>query len=105
MPLGAREGTKIKVERPAAAAFPARELAAFPVEEQAIVVMPASTALVTAMAEALSFRDAVGFWPSSLIHKSRIPSCAPSASALYRGEPPTRRRGNFMVPSTGRNSL
>ena len=32
-----------------------------PVEEQAMVSAPASRALTTAMAEALSFREAVGF--------------------------------------------
>ena len=81
LPLGARDGTKIKVESPAAAALPARELAALPVEEQAMVVFPASHALTTAMAEARSFRDAVGFCPSSLIHSSRMPSsCCFSSS-------------------------
>ena len=37
-----------------------------PVEEQAMVSAPASLALTTAMAEARSFREEVGFWPSSL---------------------------------------
>ena len=61
LPLGAREGTKIYVLRPAAAALPAREEAALPVEEQAMVLAPASYALATAMALARSFREAVGF--------------------------------------------
>ena len=52
---------------PAAAALPAREEAALPVEEQAMVWAPASRALTTAMAEARSFREAVGFCPSSLM--------------------------------------
>ena len=92
------------MESPAAAALPARELAALPVEEQAMVVFPASPALMTAMAEALSFSDAVGFCPSSLIHSSRMPSSFPRASALYRGDPPTRSRGQVPRPSTGSSS-
>ena len=41
--------------------MPAREEAASPVEEQAMVLAPASYALATAMALARSFREAVGF--------------------------------------------
>ena len=67
LPLGARSGTKIKVLSPAAAALPARDYAALPVDEQAIVSAPASTAFATAIADALSFKLAVGFTPSSLI--------------------------------------
>ena len=58
----------MKVLRPAAAALPAREDAALPVDEQAMIFAPASPALATAMAEARSLRDAVGFWPSSFTH-------------------------------------
>ena len=74
-PLGAREGTKMYVESPAAAALPARDEAAFPVEEQAITLAPASRALATAMALARSFREAVGFWPSSFTKSRPRPSC------------------------------
>jgi hypothetical protein len=56
----------MKVVRPIAAAAPARDDAALPVEEQAMVVIFSSTALITAMADALSFNEAVGFCPSSL---------------------------------------
>ena len=68
LPLGAREGTKMKVLSPAAAALPASDEAALPVDEQAMISAPASFALATAMAEARSLRDAVGFWPSSFTH-------------------------------------
>ena len=75
LPLGARSGTKMKVLRPAAAALPARELAALPVDEQAMIFAPASPALATAMADARSLSDAVGFCPSSLTQSFLRPSC------------------------------
>ena len=53
-------GRKYRSSAPAAAAFPAREEAALPVEEQAMTSAPASRALATAMALARSFRLAVG---------------------------------------------
>ena len=69
------------VLRPAAAAFPAREEAALPVEEQAMTSAPASRAFATAMALARSFNEAVGLMPSSLIYSLWIPSWPASLSA------------------------
>jgi len=84
---------------------PASELAALPVEEQAMISFPASSALTTAIADALSLRDAVGFCPSSLIYRVFTPSVFASRSARYSGDPPTRSRGRLPIPSTGRNSM
>ena len=75
LPFGAREGTKINVWSPAAAALPARDEAALPVDEQAMIFAPASPALATAMADARSLSDAVGFCPSSLTQSFLRPSC------------------------------
>ncbi len=70
---GAVEGTKITLFKPDTAESPDRELAAFPVEAQKMVSNPFSIAFATAMALALSLKDAVGFLPSSFIKTSRIP--------------------------------
>ena len=69
-----------------APALPARELAALPVEEQAMIFAPASRALATAMALARSFRDAVGFWPSSFTYNRFSPSLSARRGSSYRGE-------------------
>ena len=73
-----------------------------PVEEQAMVSATASLALATAMAEARSFREAVGLRPSSLMYRVLRPSSSASRSALYSGDQPTRRGGGAVVSSTGR---
>ena len=80
-PLGALLGTKIYVCIPAAAALPAREEAALPVEEQAMTFAPASVALATAMELARSLREAVGFTPSSFTYRWAMPSCSASRPA------------------------
>ncbi len=53
--------------RPIDAAHPARDEAALPVDAHATIRLPSACARVAAMAEALSFIDAVGFTPSSFI--------------------------------------
>ena len=89
---------------PAAAALPASELAALPVEEQAMVFAPASMALATAMALARSFKEAVGFWPSSFTHSFLMPSNSASFGSSYRGLQPTRSGVSGVVSSTGSSS-
>ena len=103
-PLGARSGTKMKVRSPAAAALPARELAALPVEEQAMILASASRALATAMALARSFKDAVGFWPSSFTYSCFRPSISARRGSSYKGELPTRRGVFSVVSSMGSSS-
>ncbi|OPZ61806.1 MAG: hypothetical protein BWY88_00086 [Synergistetes bacterium ADurb.Bin520] len=66
MPSGALSGTKMYAGSPATVAKPARELAAFPVEAQAMARCPSSRARATPTAEARSLKDPVGFLPSSL---------------------------------------
>ena len=104
LPLGARSGTKMNVRSPAAAALPASELAALPVDEQAMIFAPASFALATAMALARSLSEAVGFCPSSLIHSFFTPSSAPRRSASYSGLQPTRSGVSGVLSSTGSSS-
>lgn len=60
---------------------------------------PASRALATAMAEARSFRDAVGFWPSSFTQSCFSPSCSARRGSSYRGLQPTRRGVGSVVSS------
>ena len=72
--------------------------------KQAMTFAPASCALATAMAEARSLRDAVGFWPSSLIHSFLRPSSLPRRSASYSGDQPTRSGVLGVVSSTGSSS-
>ena len=76
--LAGMEGERFRSQREvradAAAALPASELAALPVDEQAMIFAPASAALATAMALARSFKEAVGFWPSSLTQSFFSPS-------------------------------
>ena len=73
-----------------------------PVEEQAMVSAPASLAFTTARAEARSFREDVGFCPSSLRYRAFSPSARARLSALYSGDQPTRKGGGGEESSTGR---
>ena len=75
-----------------------------PVEEQAITFAPASRALATAMADARSFKDAVGFWPSSFTQSRFKPSCSARRGSSYRGLQPTRRGVLGVSGSTGSSS-
>jgi hypothetical protein len=70
---GAVEGTKITLFKPDTAESPDRELAAFPVEAQKMVSNPFSIAFATAMALALSLKDASGFVPVAFSRLLVIP--------------------------------
>ena len=56
------------------------------------------------MAEARSFRDAVGFCPSSLIQRRARPSISARRGSSYSGLQPTRRGVFSVVSSTGSSS-
>jgi hypothetical protein len=67
---------------PIDAAEPARDEAALPVDAHATIRLPAACARVVAIAEALSFIDAVGFTPSSFTNKVFTPISEANLSAL-----------------------
>ena len=71
---------------------------------QLMIFAPASCALATAMAEARSFREAVGLMPSSLTHRRPRPSCSASFGSSYSGLQPTRSGVSGVVSSTGSSS-
>ena len=88
----------------AASSLAGNAAAALPVDEQAIIFAPASCALATAMAEARSFREAVGLMPSSLTHRRPRPSISASFGSSYSGLQPTRSGVSGVVSSTGSSS-
>src|SRR4029079_1338538 len=72
---GAVWGTKIIAGKPARAAWPARLLAALPVDAQAIVLACTCKAWATPTELARSLNEAVGLRPSSFSRSWRIPRC------------------------------
>jgi hypothetical protein len=90
---GARAGTKIVAGIPAAAAKPAKEDAALPVEAQVIRDAFFSNAFTTPIALARSLNDAVGLRPSSLTQQRATPNSTATLGASYSGVQPTCRWG------------
>src|ERR1051326_5181892 len=76
---------------PAAAAYAAAALAAFPAEGMAILRMPSWRAIVIAVVMPRALKEAVGFIPSSLTHRSLAPIAAPRRDARIRGVMPSPR--------------
>src|SRR5208283_1188909 len=98
---GARAGTKIVAGIPAAAANPAREEAALPVEAQAICAAFFSTAFTTPTALARSLKDAVGLRPSSLTQQRATPNSPARRGVSYKGVQPTCKCGIDSGAATG----
>ena len=79
----------MKAGRPASAAWPARLLAALPVEAQAIVFAPTCNAWATPTELARSLNEAVGLRPSSLSRICWTPRWRASRGESTSGVQPT----------------
>ena len=101
---GARCGTKIKLRSPTAADIPASDDAALPVEAQAIVLNPNSSAFITPTELARSLNEFVGLRPSSFKNNFKIPMAFARRGTSYTGVQPTCKCGNEMSGETGSNS-
>src|ERR1700745_488044 len=76
---------------PAAAAYAASALAAFPAEGIATFLIPSSTHIDTAHESPRALNDAVGFRPSSLTHSESAPMRAPMRLVRSSGVQPSPR--------------
>src|SRR5687768_14320780 len=101
---GANSGTKMTAVRPTAAAAPASDEAALPVDAQATTRARAAMARVTPTALARSLNDAVGFRPSSLTRSDPTPAHAARRGALVTGVQPTGSGGVGPRADTGSSS-
>ena len=102
---GADAGTKITHGWAIDAEMPARAAAALPVLAVATICAFCSRALTTAIELARSFRDAVGWRPSSLTQTRRTPRAPARRGASYMGVPPTVSGGSSassVIGSSGR---
>src|ERR1051326_7074962 len=80
---------KMWASNPAAAAYAAMALAAFPAEGIATLRMPNSTHIETAQESPRALNDAVGFRPSSFTHSDSAPIRTPSRLARINGVQPS----------------
>ena len=89
--------------RPAAAAWALTALARLPVEAQATVSKPSSTARASATDTTRSLNECVGLAVSFLIHTSRSPSLSARRSARTSGVQPVGS-ADRAGPVSGRKS-
>ena len=101
MASGADAGTKITLSRSTLAAIPANAAAALPVLAVVTTSAFCSKALVTAIAEARSLSEAVGWRPSSLTSTLPTPAAAAKRGAWYIGVPPTFSGGTLESEAIG----
>ena len=101
MASGADAGMKITLSRSTLAAIPANAAAALPVLAVVTTSAPHSSALATAIAEARSLSEAVGWRPSSFTHTRLTPATEARRGALYIGVPPTVSGGTLESEAIG----
>ncbi len=96
-------GTSTAQVIPARAAYAAAEAEVLPVEAQMIALLPASTALETAIVMPRSLKEPVGLAPSTLRYTSQ-PSRAESTGAGSSGVFPSCRVTTGVASVTGNRS-
>ncbi len=98
---GILSGTNIHAFIPAAAAFPARLVAALPVEEQVAARAPLRVARATPTELARSFKLFVGLRPSSFSSSVSTSMIVARRFDPYKGVHPTRSGGRGVVWGSG----
>ena len=98
---GARAGTKMVAGSPTAAANPASDEAAFPVEAQVMRAAFFSIAFTTPNALARSLNDAVGLRPSSFTQHRATPNSKPAVLHRRVASIQPARCGRAVASSTG----
>jgi hypothetical protein len=97
------DGMNTKLRSPARAAWAATELARFPVDAQAAVLKPNSSAFDSATDATRSLNELVGLSVSFFTHTSPSPRAAASRSARTSGVKPAPR-STAWPRSTGKRS-
>src|SRR5262249_46837540 len=86
---------------PAAAAYAASALAAFPADGMATLEIPNSRHIEMAQESPRALNEAVGFNPSSFTHSASAPSAAPRRQVRISGVQPSPRE-TMLLSAAGR---